>query len=334
MDVSALAQNTSVLPWQQQTWHSLAQRFPNIPHGLLFYGKQGCGKQQFAAQFSKWLLCTDKQPQAACGHCPSCHWIAAGTHPQLKLINAEFDEKKQTFSAIKIEQIREINHFIEQKVDGWRLIVIQPAQKMNIAAANALLKTLEEPGERVLLLLLCESPLQLAATIRSRLQHFALDRLSHSHAMDYLQQQGMADDVNTQMSLALAENMPLQAYAFTQSAWYAKRQDFFESLLRLVKDKNKPLKWSSQWAKTLEIRDIIVILRYIIVDCVSYKLQQPIKQCDVAISELASEYCLEQLFEIYKYINQTTVMLNQNIQAQLILDQLAIQLMNIRLADD
>lgn len=334
MDFAQLAQSTQLLPWQQQTWQALAQRFPQIAHGLLFYGKPGCGKRQFAAQFCKWLLCANKQPHAACGHCASCNWIAAATHPQLKLINAEFDEKKQSYTAIKIEQIREIKNFTEQKVDGWRVIVIHPAQKMNMAASNALLKTLEEPGERVLLILLCDSPLQLPATIRSRLQHYALDRLSTEDALAYLQQQGMQDNQSSQISLALAENMPLQAHALQQSAWYAQRQVFFNDLLQLVKAKNKPIQLSTQWAKALDVRDIIIIIRYIIVDCVSYKLQQPIKQCDLAIAELASEYTLAQLFQIYQYINQTSIMLNQNIQAQLILDQLAIQLMNIQLADN
>lgn len=78
---------------------------------------------------------------------------------------------------------------MQQTVDGWRVIVIEPAEALNIASANALLKTLEEPGERVLIILLADHYLKLPATIRSRLQHFAMDRITPIQTEQYLQQQ-------------------------------------------------------------------------------------------------------------------------------------------------
>jgi DNA polymerase-3 subunit delta' len=329
MDISQLSQETTILPWQQPVWQRLLQRFPQLGHGLLFYGKQGCGKQQFAAQFAKWLLCTEKSHQTGCGHCHHCAWLAAGTHPQLKVISAEFDEKKHSYGSIKVDQIREINSFVQQKVDGWRVLLLYPAENLNTAAANALLKTLEEPGERVVLILISDSALKLPATIRSRLQQFALDRVSLPQAQQYLQQQGLADAQLAQVALAMSANMPLGAQQLLSCAWFAQRQVFLAALIDLVEYKRQPLKFSSHWAKQFDVRDIIVLLRYIIQDAIAYLLQQPVKQQDLSIAAFARHYSLQQLFSIYAAINQSVAMLAQNVQAQLILDQLAMQLMSV-----
>ncbi len=89
---------------------------------------------------------------------------------------------------IKIEKIRDLLPFVQQTVDGWRVIIIEPAEALNTASANALLKTLEEPGDRVVIILLADHYLKLPATIRSRLQHFALDRINEQQAEQFLNQ--------------------------------------------------------------------------------------------------------------------------------------------------
>ncbi|KAA8735655.1 DNA polymerase III subunit delta' [Acinetobacter qingfengensis] len=328
MDIAALGQQ-QLLPWQQPIWQRLQQSFPEIGHGLLFYGKQGCGKQQFAAYFAKWLLCSHKTPQGACGQCNHCAWFAAGTHPQLKIIQAEFDEKKQSYAAIKIDQIREIADFVQQKVEGWRVVLLYPAENLNIAAANALLKTLEEPGDRIVLILMSDAMLRLPATIRSRVQQYALDRVTTQQAQDYLQQQGIKDVAQSQVALALAANMPLKAQQILDAEWFKHREAFIKDLTSLVQQKNYPMKFSAYWTKQMDIRDILVLLRYIVQDCIAYKLQQPMKQIDLNFDALQACYDLEQLFAIYAHINKIQIMLAQNVQAQLILDELTIQLMNI-----
>ncbi len=323
--------NTMILPWHDTLWHKLSGRFPEIGHGLLFYGKQGCGKQQFAQQFAKWLLCANKQPQGACGQCKSCAWFVADTHPQLKKIQPDFDEKKQTYSAIKIDQIRELNEFIQQTVEGWRVVMIYRAEMMNIAAANALLKTLEEPGERVVLILISDAMLKLPATIRSRVQQFPLDRLSLQQAQQYLTAHLEVEPQLAGISLALAANMPLQAGQLYQSEWFKQRGSFLQAWQELVKYQNQPMKFSSYWFKQLDFKDLLQMLRYILQDCLSCKLQQPVKQTDLDISALAAHYSLQQLFAIYEQINKISTMLAQNVQTQLIFDQLTMQMMNVEL---
>lgn len=329
MDIAQLNDNAQLLPWHEPVWQRLVERFPKIGHALLFYGKQGCAKQQFASYFAKWLLCTHKQPSGACGECASCKWFAAGTHPQLKLITADFDEKKQSYSAIKIDQIREIGDFMQQTVEGWRVLMLYPAECLNTAAANALLKTLEEPGERVVLILISNSMLKLPATIRSRVQQFALDRINLAQAEDYLLAAKVSDSEKQQIALRLAAGMPLQAKQLLQSEWFKQRPAFISAWINLVSQKTAPIQFSTFWLKQLDFRELLGIVRYTIQDCIAFKLQQPVQQTDVAISELEKFYSLEQLFAIYQQINTMHTMLAQNVQSQQIFDELSIQLMNV-----
>ncbi len=99
-------------------------------------------------------------------------------HIPIMCISAPMKRIKKQNAKIKIEKIRDLLPFVQQTVDGWRVIVIEPAEALNIASSNALLKTLEEPGDRIVIILLADHYLKLPATIRSRLQHFALDRIN------------------------------------------------------------------------------------------------------------------------------------------------------------
>ncbi len=129
-----------------------------------------------------------KKPEGACGECISCQWLKSDTHPNYVYITTDDDNKKQN-AKIKIEKIRDLLPFVQETVDGRRVIVIEPREALNIASANALLKTLEEPGEKVLIILIADHYLKLPATIRSRLQHFSLDRMTFDQAQDYLSEQ-------------------------------------------------------------------------------------------------------------------------------------------------
>ena len=330
LELSQLPADTQLLPWHLDVWQKLSGRFPNLGHALLLHGKQGSGKQQFALHFTKWLLCSNKKSIGACGQCSSCAWVQAGTHPQVKIIQADFDEKKQAHSAIKIDQIRELSDFIQQTVEGWRVVLIYPAEQLNTAASNALLKTLEEPGERVVLILISDAMLRLPATIRSRVQKFALDRIVSTQAFDYLRQQQVdASQQQVSIALALAAHMPLKAQEILASTWFAQRHDFVQHWLDLVKYKNQPMKFSVYWLKQLDFRQVIFMLRYCVQDMVAYKLQQPVKQTDLPIDQIANLYSLEQLFAISEQINRITTLLAQNVQSQLIFDELTMRLMNV-----
>ncbi|MFV5629325.1 DNA polymerase III subunit delta' [Acinetobacter oleivorans] len=320
---------SKVYPWQKTTWDTLTTRFPNIGHGLLFYGKEGCGKHAFAKHFLAWVLCLNKQPHGACGECSSCQWLKSDTHPNYVHITTDEENKKQN-AKIKIEKIRDLLPFVQQTGEGWRVILIEPAEALNLASSNALLKTLEEPGERVVLILLADHYLKLPATIRSRLQHFALDRISYEQATSYLNKHlSEIAEVQPDLLLGLSNDMPLQAIEIAKSDWFTKRQTFLNDWLKIVAQKNMPLFFSGKWQKELSFSDFIVLFEYLLGDLICVKLNQPQKNTDLDFDQLIPYYDLESLFNIYSELQQAKKLVEQNVQSQLIIDQLFITLMNV-----
>ncbi|MFW1764342.1 DNA polymerase III subunit delta' [Acinetobacter bereziniae] len=323
------ASSSQVYPWQQQTWDTLTTRFPKLGHGLLFYGKKGCGKDAFAQHFLSWVLCLNKTPQGACGECSSCQWLKSDTHPNYVNITTDEENKKQN-AKIKIEKIRDLLPFVQQTVDGWRVIVIEPAEALNIASANALLKTLEEPGERVLIILLADHYLKLPATIRSRLQHFAMDRITPIQTEQYLQQQlPVEKHAQIQLLMNLSNNMPLQAQSLAELDWLNRRGEFLQDWFKLVSQKSMPMQFASKWNKELSFYDLIQMFEYLLSDIICVKLNQVVKNSDLVFSEIVTQYDLQTLFSIYENLQQAKLKVDQNVQTNLIIDQLSIQLMNV-----
>ncbi|SPL69840.1 DNA polymerase III subunit delta' C-terminal domain-containing protein [Acinetobacter stercoris] len=316
-----------VYPWQQQVWETLTGRFPNIGHGLLFYGRKGCGKKDFAQHFLSWVLCLNKQPNGACGVCSSCQWIKSDTHPNYVYITTDEDNKMQN-AKIKIEKIRDLLPFVQQTVDGWRVIVIEPAEALNIASSNALLKTLEEPGERVILILIADHYLKLPATIRSRLQHFALDRVTASQGEAYLNEYLADSKQQIPLLMNLANQMPLQALALSNSEWIRRRQDFVNDWQRLVIQKSMPIQLATKWNKELNFTDFIQMFEYLLADVICVKLEQTVKNKDIDFEVLADQYTLEVLFNIYNLLQQSKMQVEQNVQSNLVMDQLFIDIMS------
>ena len=319
-----------VYPWQKNVWDALTGRFPKMGHGLLFYGKKGCGKDAFAQYFLAWILCQNRQlKNQPCGECGSCQWLKSDTHPNYVHITTDEDNKKQN-AKIKIDKIRDLQPFVQQTVDGWRVVVIEPAEALNTASANALLKTLEEPGDRTVIILLAEHYLKLPATIRSRLQHFALDRISAEQAEAYLQQNLPDADLQMQQLLMnLSNQMPLQAIELARSEWINLRQDFVNDWQKLVKQKNMPMAIATKWNKALSFSDFSQMFEYLLSDLICVMLNQAIKNLDLNFSDLPDQYNLESLFAIYTELQQSKKFIEQNVQANLVVDQLCIKLMNI-----
>ena len=323
------ASNSNVYPWQQQMWETLTSRFPQIGHALLFYGKKGCGKHAFAQHFLAWILCQNRQKHGACGECSSCQWLKSDTHPNYVYITTD-EENKKSNARIKIEKIRDLLPFVQQTVDGWRVVVIEPAEALNIASSNALLKTLEEPGERVVIILLAEHPQKLPATIRSRLQHFALDRIEPQLAEHYLHAQlPEFDQVKLQLLMNLSGQMPLQAMQLAHAEWIDQRKAFVQDWQKLVTEKSMPLFYAGKWQKALTFTDFVQLFEYLLSDIICVKLNQDVKNSDLHLLGLAEQYQLEQLFKLYEDLHDFKKMVDQNVQTNLVIDQIFIKLMNV-----
>lgn len=321
--------NPQIFPWQEQVWQTLTQRFPQIGHGLLFFGKNGSGKQQFTQHFVAWLLCLNQQARGACGECSSCLWLKSDTHPNYVHISTDEENKKQN-AKIKIEKIRDLQPFVQQTVDGWRVIVIEPAEALNIASSNALLKTLEEPGERVILILVADHYLKLPATIRSRLQHYALDRVTLSQSQLFLEKT-LAPEQRAQIPLlmSLANDMPLQALALAEAEWFQRRKEFLTDWTTVVHQKNMPMQYATKWNKELIFTDLMAMLEYLLSDIICVKLNQVVKNSDLDFHVIQEQYSLEYLFELNTEIQHFKQLAEQNVQTNLIVDQVFIKLMNV-----
>jgi DNA polymerase-3 subunit delta' len=151
-----------------------------LSHAYLFLGPEGVGKESSARALAAALNCASPREDGdACGECPSCRRLAAGTHPDLVVITPTSEGHQPQ---IKIDQIRELRRLTTYPPlgGGWRVVIIKPAEALtaqNDAAANALLKTLEEPPERHLLVLTARGEADLLPTVVSRCQKLAFTPL-------------------------------------------------------------------------------------------------------------------------------------------------------------
>jgi len=241
------------LPWQQEAWAALTARLGSgqLPHGLLISGQAGVGKGLFATAFARYALCRHPRDGRACGACPACAQFNAGTHPDFQRVSFEEREGKAGEEGalkqnISVEQIRDliIGLQLRSHQGGRKVAVIEPAEGMSIAAANSLLKTLEEPPPDTLILLVSSAPGRLPATIRSRCQLLAMPAPKAADAMDWLRARGSRDD--WQVMLDLAGGAPLAAMELAASDLGARRRAFFEGLLRLRAGQANPVMLATQ----------------------------------------------------------------------------------------
>lgn len=220
------------LPWQEPLWrHFLAlHRAERLPHALLLSGPHGVGKQRFAEALLGYLLCASPG-EVACGQCHGCRMLASGYHPDLLRVSPE-EGKRQ----IRIDPIRGVNAFVAQTAQqgGHRVIVLSPAEAMNVAAANALLKSLEEPGARTLFLLLADVPSRMLATIRSRCQHWSLPLPEAEQSLGWLTEQ-LDSHQEAEFWWQVSGGLPLLAAELAAPESRALRKQLHETFDALVR---------------------------------------------------------------------------------------------------
>ena len=212
-----------------------------LPHALLIHGRPGIGKLHLAQILAQSLLCEKRSKEGlACGTCPACTWFSAGNHPDFRLIQPESlavgqeeaepaeggaEGKKKASKQIKIEQIRGLGDFLNvgPHRNGYRVVLIHPAEAMNPGAANALLKSLEEPSAGVIFLLVSHQPSRLLPTVRSRCHALALRLPPREASLRWLQEQSSSA---TPATLAFAGDAPLEAAALLEEEADTRRRLF------------------------------------------------------------------------------------------------------------
>ncbi|MBK8286061.1 MAG: DNA polymerase III subunit delta' [Ahniella sp.] len=207
--------SNTLTPWLAEDWQRLLARREagRLPHALLIGGARGLGKRLFAEHLRALLLC--ERPTASgtpCGSCKACHLMRAGNHPDALTITFELRDDGKPRTEITVDQIRALSARFAQTSQrgGWRVAIIEPAEAMNVAAANALLKTLEEPEPNVMMILVSDQWLRLSATIRSRCQRIDVREPEPAQSLAWLIAQGIAAK-DAEPALALADGNPGEA---------------------------------------------------------------------------------------------------------------------------
>ena len=233
------------LPWQESIWQSLIkqQLADRLPHALLLRGVQGVGKFHFARAFAAQLLCQAPEAEHACGHCKECSLVKAGTHPDLLIIQPESAGKP-----IKIDQVRKINNFARKTAQqgGRRVVVISPAEAMNINAGNALLKSLEEPGGDTVFLLVSDRVGDMLPTIRSRCQLITFPTPLRAVAVDWLSEH-IADRVVIDQLLNLSGNSPVAAWDMFDQGTLEVRGKLINAMAGLFRGEITPVELAKDW---------------------------------------------------------------------------------------
>lgn len=182
---------TPLPPWVQRSLVRAvdAHAANRLPHALLLGGERGLGKRALADALARRLLCATADGATACGACKPCRLLAAGTHPDRRAITLDTRDDGRQRTEIVIDQIRALSQALSltAQMGGAVVATLDPADALNVAAANALLKTLEEPQPGRFLLLIADEPFRLPATIRSRCQRLAIEAPSREEARAWLQ---------------------------------------------------------------------------------------------------------------------------------------------------
>lgn len=296
---------------------------------LLFTGERDLGKFTIAYNFAKSLLCLKEKKQwGGCNECLSCEAIDKNIHPDLKIINTPFDTI--TIDEIRGNKEKNIEGIIQflafyPQLSNYRIAIINEAEKMNAEAQNAFLKTLEEPPEKSLIILITSQPEKLYKTILSRLLILKFHRakreklakyLNKEYSLEEKQSAKIAKESNGKIGLAI--NLLDKSFGKERESYWQEflkiiksdfigRSVYFENLLKRIKNEQEV---GIERKETLEIRKILNIWLE--------KLEKEIKKetNEVFLSEDKKIKLAKELLNAYEIISYS------NINIQLLLENI------------
>lgn len=261
-------------PWQAETWRAVHARLAAgaLPHALLLVGPEGIGKRAFAEELAALLLCQERS-ERACGHCRACTLYAVRAqrdpeetrpdgslsqprghagHPDAKFVGFVLNDKsKKMYAEIVVEQVRELSAWLAltPQFGGAMVGLIEPADALNVAAGNALLKTLEEPSPGRYLILVTAHPSRLPATIRSRCQRIDFKLPATDAALAWLHGQGL-EHARAHAALAASGGNPALALAWARGDRLELADEVGADLQALHAGRRDPLDVANAWARS------------------------------------------------------------------------------------
>ncbi len=250
-------------PWQRKQWQLLWQSVQSqrLPHALLLSGMAGTGKTAFALHIAQALLCQNVSGEGdPCDICHPCRLVTTDVHPNVYQVAPEKEGH-----AIKVDQIRPLTEFVQQSsLSGeFRIVIIRNAHSMNMNAANALLKTLEEPSSGAIIILISEQNGHLPATIRSRCQRILFPRPDTEEALTWLRTQSLIENMTAEQALRLAQGSPLLATALSQDEMLPLRGEMFQSFRQLAEKRVDPLTLAAKWQKVDPVKWLDLLLGWV-----------------------------------------------------------------------
>ena len=333
--------SNSLFPWQEDAWGNVQRMRARLPHAILFHGTEGIGKTAFVEHFAQSLLCENPQGNGhACDACGSCGWFVQYNHPDYRRVRPEIldgggteggdtveasDGKKSVKAAlskeIKIDQIRALAGFmhISTHRQGQRVVLLYPAEALNLAAANALLKTLEEPPLNTVFLLISHSIDRLLPTILSRCRKFAMPLPSRMDALAWLQEQGIKD---TEIWLAAQGGAPLMAYAQSHSEGQELINAFLDHLTKPGLD--GALKYAERLQK-IPVIELVAWQQRWLYDLFSCKLCGTIRyypHYQKALTALAERVQISDLLRVLKAASERRAIAEHPLSARLFIEEM------------
>lgn len=330
----------SPLPWHIEAWEAFHQQLikGQISHSFLISGEAQSGKRIFATMLAQWLLCETPQLNQACGECGACLLSAAGSNPDFIIVQPEEKSK-----IIKIDQIRELKQFIETSSHsfGKRIILLDSAENLNISAANALLKGLEEPPADVIFLLLSDRPKSVLATISSRCRALKLPKPTTCQSLQWLSTQSPeTPSEELEFALDYAQGSPLRALTTLVDESAERKKALGKDLLTVMSGQEIVSKMVSRYFKN-DALDLLNVLSYWLSVLVKFQISgnkelvkgRALQQAATLIPDKAMQakaFSCE-LLGLYENVceAQTQVASVSNPNMQLLLEDLLLQLQHL-----
>lgn len=236
-------------PWHDTIRQGLRQRLAQgeLPHAILLAGAAGLGKRELATHLARAALCQDLSDGEPCGRCRACRLFTARTHPDLHLLHLELNTQGNLRQDIVVAQVREMSRQLSMtsQLGGRQIAIVDPADRLNRAAANALLKTLEEPARDTIMVLVADEAWRLPATVRSRCQIFTVHQPPRTEALAWLRQREVDD---AEVALDAAGGNPGLALAWQRESLLPLVGEVESNLRQLAAGKLAPLDVCSRWA--------------------------------------------------------------------------------------
>jgi DNA polymerase-3 subunit delta' len=293
-----------------------------FPHGLIFSGPEGVGKHTYALMLAKALNCTKAAPGDFCDACISCRKISSGAHPDVMTISVEEDA-----SQIKIAQVRTLLAVLDlQPLEGRnKVFIIDPADRLNAEAANALLKGLEEPPENSFFILITVNVHELLITVRSRCQVYNFTPLS----LDEIRRQGITDEVTVRWSrgsIGRARALDITRLKsereivmdFLETAARAKEEQF-QDLLQVSAELGRS---KTEFENRLEILTVLMSdLLYIKEGRIESLVNMDVRD---RMEKIAASVSVERLMEMAAFLRLIESSLKSHVNRQMLTDVLAV----------